>query len=159
MPEHLAIDAITEILAGLYLGTIAYAGSLQWENRLNIERVVNVCQDSVPVAEGVTVEWLAVSDGEAVPADIIAGALSLIERTLSSGRRVLVACRAGQSRSASIVIGYLRLQGYDWDSAYRLVAEKRWISPHPRTLRSVREFVDVHDRLRPMKAKSAGDND
>jgi protein-tyrosine phosphatase len=67
---------------------------------------------------GLTVEWLPVSDGEAVPADIIAKGLSAIERTLSHGRRVLVACRAGQSRSASMVIGY------DWDSAYGLVAEK-----------------------------------
>ena len=116
MTEHLAIDAVTEILDGLYLGTLAYARSLAWENPLNIEIVVNLCEDSVPAGEGVTVEWLPVSDGEAVPADIVARALSLIERTLSGRRRVLVACRAGQSRSASMVIGYLRLRGYDWDS-------------------------------------------
>jgi len=41
-----------EILGGLYLGTLAYAGSLQWENPLNIEMVVTLCEDSVPVAEG-----------------------------------------------------------------------------------------------------------
>jgi hypothetical protein len=143
MPEHLAIDAVTEIVDGLYLGTFAYARSLEWKNPFNIEMVVNLCEDAVPVSAGMTVEWLPVSDGEAVPADIIAKGLSAIERTLSHGRRVLVACRAGQSRSASMVIGYLRLQGYDWDNAYGLVAEKRWISPHPRTLRSVKEFVDA----------------
>jgi hypothetical protein len=142
MTEHSSIDAVTEITDGLYLGTVAYAQSLQFENPFNIEMVVNLCEDAVPVSAGMTVEWLPVSDGEAVPADIIAKGLSAIERTLSHGRRVLVACRAGQSRSASMVIGYLRLQSYDWDTAYRLVAEKRWISPHPRTLRSVKEFVD-----------------
>jgi protein-tyrosine phosphatase len=143
MTERLEIDAVTEVMDGLYLGTVAYARSLEWENPFNIEMVVNLCEDPVHVGEGVTVEWLPVSDGEAVPADIVARAIAVIERTLSSGRRVLVACRAGQSRSASMVIGYLRLQGYDWDSAYRLVAEKRWICPHPRTLGSVREFVDA----------------
>src|SRR5713226_2395961 len=84
MPEHLAIDDVTEIPDGLYLGTVAYAGSLQWENPLSIEIVVNLCEDSVPGSEGVMVEWLPVSDGEAVPAEIIAKALSLIELTLSS---------------------------------------------------------------------------
>ena len=143
MPEHLAIDAVTEILDGLYLGTFVYARSLEWDNPFNIEMVVNLCEDPVHVGAGVTVEWLPVSDGEAMPADIVARALAVIERTLSGRRRVLVACRAGQSRSASIVIGCLRGQGYDWDSAYGLVAEKRWIAPHPRTLRSVREFVDA----------------
>jgi hypothetical protein len=143
MPEHSSIDAVTEILDGLFLGTFAYARSLEWENPFNIEMVVNLCEDPVSVSDGMTVEWLPVSDGEAVPADIIAKGLSAIERTLSRGRRVLVACRAGQSRSASLVTGYLRLQGYDWDTAYGLVAEKRWISPHPRTLGSVREFVNA----------------
>jgi len=142
MPEHLAIDAVTEILDGLYLATLVYAGSLQWENPFKIETVVNLCEDPVSVTEGLIVEWFPVSDGEAVPTDVIERGLFVIDRALSSGRTVLVACRAGQSRSASLVIGYLRLHGYDWDSAYRLVAEKRWICPHPRTLRSVREFVD-----------------
>jgi protein-tyrosine phosphatase len=141
--EHSSIDAVTEILHGLYLGTFTYARSLEWENPFNIEMVVNLCEDAVPVSAGMTVEWLPVSDGDAVPANIIAKVFSLIERTLSSGRKVLVACRAGQSRSASMVIGYLRLHGYDWDSAYRLVAQKRWISPHPRTLRRVRDVVDA----------------
>jgi catechol 2,3-dioxygenase-like lactoylglutathione lyase family enzyme len=143
MSEHLEIEVVTEITDGLYLGTSAYAQSLEWKNPLNIEMVVNLCEDAVPVCPGMTVEWMAVSDGEAVPADVIARGLSAIERTLSSGRGVLVACGAGQSRSASLVIGYLRLHGYDWDSAYRLVAERRWIAPHPRTLGSVREFVDA----------------
>ncbi len=143
MPQHTTIDAVTQILDGLYLGTHAYAGSLQLENPLKIEMVVNLCKDSLPITEGVTVEWLPVLDGEAIPADIIARTLSLIDRTLSSGRRVLVTCLAGQSRSASLVIGYLRGQGYEWDTAYGLVDEKRWICPHPRTLQSVREFVDA----------------
>ncbi len=143
MYEHSSIDPITEVLDGLYLGTIAYANRLQWENPLNIETVVNLCEDSVPYREGMTVEWLPVSDGEALPAQIIARALALIDSALNRGRSVLVACRAGQSRSASVVMGYLRLQGYDWGSAYRLVEEKRWICPHPRTLQSVKDFVET----------------
>jgi len=105
--------------------------------------VVNLCEGSVPYREGMTVEWLPVSDGEALPAQIIARVLSLIDSTWTSGRRVLVTCRAGQSRSASLVIGYLRLQGYDWERAYKLVEEKRWICPHPRTLQSVKDFVET----------------
>ncbi len=143
MPDHSSIDAVTEILDRLYLGTIAYAQSLHWENPLNIEMVVNLCENSVPYSEGMMVEWIPVSDGEAVPADLLARALSVIDGVLADGKRVLVACRAGQSRSASIVIGYLRLRGYDWDSACRLVEEKRWICPHPRTLQSVKDFVET----------------
>src|SRR6266478_9545504 len=84
MYEHSSIDPITEVLDGLYLGTIAYANRLQWENPLNIETVVNLCEDSVPYREGMTVEWLPVSDGEALPAQIIARALSLIDSTLTA---------------------------------------------------------------------------
>jgi protein-tyrosine phosphatase len=143
MHKHSSIDPITEVMDALYLGTHAYAISLQWDNPFNIATVVNLCEDPVPYSEGVRVEWLPVTDGEAIRADVIARALSAIDGALSSGRRVLVACRAGQSRSASLVIGYLRLRGYDWASAYRLVEEKRWICPHPRTLQSVRDFVET----------------
>ena len=142
MHKHSSIDPVTEVLEGLYLGTHAYAISLQWENPLNIATVVNLCADSVPHREGMTVEWLPVSDGEELPVQMIARALSLIDATLTSGRRVLVACRAGQSRSSSLVIGYLHLRGYDWERAYKLVEEKRWICPHPRTLQSVKDFLD-----------------
>jgi protein-tyrosine phosphatase len=141
MHEHSSIDSVTEVLDGLYLGTLAYAISLQRDNPLNIATVVNLCEDAVPYREGMTIEWLPVSDGEALPAQIIARALSLIDSTLTSGSRVLVTCRAGQSRSASLVIGYLRLRGYDWERAYSLVEEKRWICPHPRTLQSVKDFI------------------
>jgi protein-tyrosine phosphatase len=144
MHDHSSIDSVTEILDGLYLGTIAYANSLQWENPRNIEMVVNLCEESVPYSEGMKVEWIPVTDGEAIPDDVIARALSAIDGTLSSGGSVLVACRAGQSRSASLVIGYLRLRGYDWGSAYKLVDEKRWICPHPRTLQSVKDFVEAN---------------
>jgi protein-tyrosine phosphatase len=87
--------------------------------------VVNLCEDSVPYSEGMKVEWIPVTDGEAVPADVVARALSVIDEALSSGRSVLVACRAGQSRSASLVIGHLHHRGYDWEMAYKLVEEKR----------------------------------
>ncbi len=109
MPDHSSIDVVTEILDRLYLGTVAYAQSLHWENPLNIEMVVNLCENSVPYSEGMMVEWIPVSDGEAVRADLLARALSVIDGGLANGRRLLVACRAGQSHSASIVIGYLRL--------------------------------------------------
>ena len=141
MHEHSSIDSVTEILDGLYLGTLAYAVSLQRDNPLNIETVVNMCEDLVPYGEGMKVDWIPVTDGKAIPADVIANALSAIDEALSSGKRVLVACRAGQSRSASLVIGYLR--GYDWERAYRLIEEKRWICPHPRTLQSVKDFVET----------------
>src|SRR5882724_11167794 len=74
-------------------------------------------------------------------------ALSAIDRPLSSGRGVLVACRAGQSRSASLVIGYLSLQGYDWESAYGL--ERRAGSVHIRELSEV--LVREYPRYSPSR--------
>ena len=70
----------SQILDGLYLGTVAYAQSLEWENLFDIEVAVNLCQEQIPATEGLTVEWLPVADGEAIPAEVISRALSAIDQ-------------------------------------------------------------------------------
>ncbi|CCW69032.1 unnamed protein product [Phytomonas sp. Hart1] len=60
------------------------------------------------------------------------GAFSFIRRARSAGGRVLVYCRRGISRSASIVIAYLMVdQGRAYDEALGFVRERRsCVSPN-----------------------------
>lgn len=53
-------------------------------------------------------------------------AADIIDEWLRGGKRVLVHCQTGVSRSVAAVVQYLvRYQGYDWDAALDLVRSKR----------------------------------
>lgn len=66
--------------------------------------------------------------------------LAFIRDQLALGRKVLVCCGAGMSRSPTFVAAHLYEQGEDLESAYlRVVAQRRGILPHPHLLRSLIE--------------------
>ena len=112
----------TEIIDGLYLGTVKFALGCPF-------KVLNLSEEYVPEAK-----WLPVRDGDEIARNNVLGAFDFIRSNLPG---VLVCCAQGQSRSACLVIGYLMTLGYTQDQAYRLVESKRFILPHPRTLNSV----------------------
>lgn len=107
-----------EILPGfLYLGDRMTAGESDRLNSLGITHVLNVTQDipnfyenkDVGLSERrLTYKRCALKDRiDANIAEHFTGACDFINRARETGGRVLVHCRAGMSRSATIVIGYL----------------------------------------------------
>ncbi len=74
--------------------------------------------------EGVVVHRVENRDGDPWSHKQVTAALAFIIKHVQRGR-VLVACAAGMSRSASMVIGYLVACGFDEPSAYALVRAAR----------------------------------
>ena len=63
---------------------------------------------------------------------------------ISQGRRIIVHCMAGMSRSVSVVITYLIVyKGWSYQTAYTLVKLRRWqTNIHP-------EFVELLEEMNP----------
>jgi len=107
-----------EILADfLFLGDRMTAGDSDRLNALGITHVLNVTQDipnfydnkDVGSSERrLTYKRLSIKDRiDADMSEHFAGACDFVNRARESGGRVLIHCRAGMSRSATVVIGYL----------------------------------------------------
>ena len=85
------------------------------------------------------------ADGAAWLNEQVNEVLTFIHRNIFSGR-ILVACAAGRSRSASICIAYLVRCGWDKASAYEQVRKARYeISPHPEMLHSALNCASCSD--------------
>jgi len=48
-----------------------------------------------------------------------------IQKNLEVGRKVLVLCNAGMSRSVGVVLAYMIHMGWDWNQALLHIREKR----------------------------------
>ncbi len=66
-----------------------------------------------------------INDGFPLPGHIISKSLDFMEENLSSGRKVLVHCTAGASRSVALVLCHLLTLGMGFDEAQRFLEEKR----------------------------------
>lgn len=84
---------------------------------------------------------LDVCDREALPADAIAEAVAFLDQQVRRGRRVLIHCEMGISRSPALAACYLHeALGMDLDAALLHVRSRRPIAdPHPALLKSMRE--------------------
>jgi protein-tyrosine phosphatase len=75
----------------------------------------------------------------------LADAVAWIERHITDNR-VMVCCRAGMSRSVSVVMAYLCCaEGWDYDSVLRLVKTRR---PGAMPLPQLEETIQCLKRLR-----------
>lgn len=85
---------------------------------------------------------MPIRDGERIPADLARAAVDFIAAQIKAGRKVLVHCQMGMSRSPAIVAGYLSSYGgmtleasLEWVCRHRTVA-----APHPVLVDSLYEI-------------------
>lgn len=123
---------MSKILHWLYLGSYKEATDDQWLKSNGINAVLNValCTKDLEYPLGIDVLKIPLRDS---PDEKISGELDIgyqyldISRLL--GRKVLVHCLAGISRSTAFVIYYLmRSNKMTLDQAYQLVKEKRKVA-------------------------------
>ena len=83
---------------------------------------------------------LEVKDRQALPGDVIRAASHFIKTQVDAGRRVLVHCQAGISRSPALTACYLHeYEGRSLDEAFAAVkAGRPRADPHPALLASIR---------------------
>ncbi len=82
---------------------------------------------------GVATRFIHVEDGEALPAALLREGVDFVRLQKSLGRKVLVACAAGVSRSTTFAIAALKEEeGLSVIEAYReLKAKHPLAQPHP----------------------------
>lgn len=123
----------SHICDGLYVGSTIASNDLEHLRQEDITVVIRVimheehCLEEYP---GIEYHYYSTYDG---PCGDIIGAFEytrdIIRNALREGRRVLVHCRAGKSRSAAVVIGYLMWsRGIDYHTAYAIVCKARCIA-------------------------------
>lgn len=93
------------------------------------------------------VEVFPLLDGPGDDPVRFARAVDLLARLVREGPPVFVHCRAGRSRSAAVVAGFLmRSRGLSADAAVAFVADRRAIRLNPEMAALVREFPIAADR-------------
>lgn len=89
---------------------------------------------------------IPLKDGTPIPVERMLEAIAWIQKNIVSGK-VLVFCRYGRGRSASVIIGYLCSTGLAYEDALRLVSSKKPdISPLPELAETIRKALDVAKR-------------
>jgi hypothetical protein len=83
---------------------------------------VSDCKDLYPIPK--IYHKIPLQDGTAVPVEKMKEAVDWIKRNIAC-ETVIVFCRYGKGRSASVIIAYLCTVGFDYQEAIKLVASKR----------------------------------
>lgn len=98
-----------EILPYLYLGSEFHATSNEWLSKHGIEAILNVSNRNPEIDETLyEYKHLAIRDsGDCDITAIFQESFAFIEYVRESGRKLMVHCQAGISRSATICIAYL----------------------------------------------------
>ncbi|KAG0141559.1 hypothetical protein CROQUDRAFT_685151 [Cronartium quercuum f. sp. fusiforme G11] len=120
----------SRILPFLYLGNLAHASNLGMLRALGITAVVSMGESVGGALAGAGIAHLDVravaDDGLDRISAHLPSTLAFIERARVNGGKVLVHCRVGVSRSATVVIAYVMAHcNVDLAAAYLLVRSRR----------------------------------
>jgi predicted protein tyrosine phosphatase len=141
---------MTEVCRGLFLGNKKNSEDLGWLTAEKITTIVNATDD-LPNCHS-HLEYLRLSLEDVPSADLRGflddedGVLALLARSLSSGTRVLVHCRVGSSRSASIVLAHFVKNGrVSLFDAFTQLRQIHSIKPNSGFTKQLIDFeLDVH---------------
>jgi protein-tyrosine phosphatase len=139
------IYPVTQLLPEFWIGTIDDAMKLSVGNPLGIEEVLNVCGEDYTHAPGVNYTIFNLEDGHEIPEEIFWQIVKLGEECLVSGKRTLIHCHAGRSRSVAIAACIMSQLGkVDFESALRFIKRRRPIAfPHHKILLSCRKNLKL----------------
>jgi len=135
----------TETKGGLYLGNSVISQDLVYLKENKIPIILDVCGQKFVYPEDI-IEAYKCIEAEDSPyfdlAQYFDECLEFIHEHRLKGRNVFVHCKAGVSRSATIVICYLmKILEMDFENAYKFVKMKRTcIEPNEGFLEQIEKF-------------------
>jgi len=134
------MDSIDKIIPGLFLSNYNAAANIDIITKLGIKKIISLGSyeehTKYTVHEGIEYLFIFIDDHENEP--IIC---HFKECNDFIEPNTLVHCYAGISRSATIVIAYLKSIGMDYYEAHRIVKEKRpCINPNDGFLKQLEEW-------------------
>ena len=122
------------VAPGLFIGGKRTSSDLPWLQSHGITLVVNVTDD-LPNIHPEHMSYIRIPLQDLPTASLNtaiadSGVLPSIALTIAAKNAVLVHCRAGSSRSASVILAYLVSQGSTLLNAYKMVSEIHPIKPN-----------------------------
>jgi len=131
------------ILENLTLGNIEDAESPPRE----ITALLNVADDIKLYKPAKKYHRIPLQDGPPVPEERMLEAINWIEKNIISDK-ILVFCRYGAGRSASVIIGYLCSIGFDYPEAVKFVASKKQgVNPLPLLAETIKMALEKKEDL------------
>jgi len=148
------VDPITQITDQLFIGQGRMTAYSELLSQVGITHIVSVGRPphhSVKVAPFIKYELQGVNDIEAENLLIhLPQTFTFIRNALKENGRVFFHCEMGCSRAPTVLIAFLRAEGYytSLQSTYDAVKSKRpWISPNLGFMNQLRKFFS--EPLRP----------
>lgn len=146
--QHNKFSATMIIHDDLYLGDYSDASDTNGLQKLNIKHVVNMakeCSIVHPDTSGINVQNYGIvdhSDENNIKAAALMASQYIYECINKKKEKVIVNCRAGVSRSATVVVTYLmQFEGMPYSKAFMFVKEQRpFISPNLGFIRFLHKF-------------------
>jgi protein-tyrosine phosphatase len=153
---------MSQIINTIYVGSIANVNALNTSNPQGIKYILNCTENYYRAPVGIKKCWLLSMPDEAEChySRVLFGVLR-IHQAVTEGKTILVHCKGGVSRSRAIVAAYFVLfQGMTWDAAINEVLLKRKFrhSPHPTTIKTVRQAIEVAVSNKARKENGANKN-
>ena len=112
---------MNEVLEWLYVGAVQDAEDYAALKAAGIGAVLTLAWP-ISHPDDIVVKRVFFEDGELIPDEVFYQALSFVRRQRRQGRKILIACSAGVSRSPTIAIAVLHeLEGYPLVEAFRTV--------------------------------------
>jgi len=162
---HNLEDAIVEITDYLYLSGSRIAEDKECLKRHNIGYIINTAvelQDPFNDGEEFVYKRLELNDHpsqQMCVVNVFQNAFNFIEEARKNGKKTLVHCRGGRSRSPTVVIAYL-MKTYNWtlQQAYDHVQAKNpKISPNLGFMGQLTHFEELLQQSRTSEQKERGD--
>lgn len=132
--------AYDEIVSNVFLSEVSFAKNTYGLHKLGITHIVNCCEGNAPTQVPTCAayyedkfSYLGIPCIDTETYNIsqhFESTYEFINNALIQNGRVLVHCREGISRSATIVIAYLMYRGVDMLQAVRSVKDRRSIFPN-----------------------------
>lgn len=127
-------EELDEIIEGkIYLASLKGAKNTELLENLGITHIISILNSKPKLKIPKTVKdiyFFKIKDGDENIYKIFSEVSEIITKALDEGGKVLVHCRAGVSRSASVVTAYLMNCGFTKEEAFQIIRSKRYIKYH-----------------------------
>ncbi|XP_034239693.1 protein phosphatase Slingshot isoform X2 [Thrips palmi] len=146
------MDAATEIFDHVYLGSEWNASNLEELQKNGVNHILNVTREIDNFFPGMF-NYLNVRVLDDEKTDLLKhwdNTFKYITRARKEGSKVLVHCKMGVSRSASVVIAYA-MKAYNWDfkKAFEFVRQKRTcIKPNTSFISQLETYQGILDAMK-----------
>ncbi|XP_044734555.1 protein phosphatase Slingshot isoform X2 [Chrysoperla carnea] len=146
------MDAPTEIFEHVYLGSEWNASNLEELQKNGVGHILNVTREIDNFFPGMF-DYLNIRVYDDEKTDLLKhwdNTFKYITRAKKEGSKVLVHCKMGVSRSASVVIAYaMKAYNWDFDKAIKHVKEKRnCIKPNSSFLAQLETYQGILDAMK-----------